>query len=174
LEQLGIRKMVGNGGGGVPLWLFIARRKKNIIPNQVACRKAASSAALPCRCWSQVVHAVWDGHRRQGPPCQHQHRQRHRPHSCWFRGIWGESRAGQFFHIRRSHSISFTGAQGVPKYKFGLGRGQDGRVACAIQAMEQVLAACPERVACSTSNCLSFGFSSRALMMTCIPFHFAV
>jgi hypothetical protein len=28
----------------------------------------------------------------------------------------------------RSHSISFTGAQGVPKYKIGLGRGKGGRV----------------------------------------------
>jgi hypothetical protein len=29
-----------------------------------------------------------------------------------------------FFHIRRSHSISFTRAQGIPKYKIGFGRGK--------------------------------------------------
>jgi hypothetical protein len=29
-----------------------------------------------------------------------------------------------FFLILRSHSTSFTGAQGVPKYKIGLGRGK--------------------------------------------------
>ena len=33
-----------------------------------------------------------------------------------------------FFHMRRSHSISFTRAQGIPKYKIGLGGGKDGRV----------------------------------------------
>ena len=30
-----------------------------------------------------------------------------------------------------SHSISFTGAQGVPTYKVGLGRGKDFEAACA-------------------------------------------
>ncbi len=29
-----------------------------------------------------------------------------------------------FFLIRRSHSISFTRAQGTPKYKIGFGRGK--------------------------------------------------
>jgi hypothetical protein len=36
-----------------------------------------------------------------------------------------------FFDIcrkRRSHSKSFTGAQGIPKYKIELGGGEDGRV----------------------------------------------
>ena len=33
-----------------------------------------------------------------------------------------------FFLVRRSHSMSFIRAQGVPKYKIGLGRGKDGRV----------------------------------------------
>jgi len=28
------------------------------------------------------------------------------------------------FLIRRSHSISFTRAQGIPKYKIGFGRGK--------------------------------------------------
>jgi hypothetical protein len=32
------------------------------------------------------------------------------------------------FLIRRSHSVSFTRAQGIPKYKIGLGGGKDGRV----------------------------------------------
>jgi hypothetical protein len=30
--------------------------------------------------------------------------------------------------MRRSHSISFTGAQGIPKYKIGFGREKDARV----------------------------------------------
>lgn len=30
--------------------------------------------------------------------------------------------------ILRSHSISFTGTQGIPKYKIGLGRDSNGRV----------------------------------------------
>ena len=29
-----------------------------------------------------------------------------------------------FFLIHRSHSISFTRAQGIPKYKIGFGRGE--------------------------------------------------
>jgi hypothetical protein len=33
-----------------------------------------------------------------------------------------------FFLIHRSHSISFTRAQGIPKYKIGFGREKDGRV----------------------------------------------
>jgi hypothetical protein len=33
-----------------------------------------------------------------------------------------------FFLIHRLHSISFTRAQGIPKYKIGFGRGKDGRV----------------------------------------------
>jgi hypothetical protein len=28
------------------------------------------------------------------------------------------------FHMRRSHSISFTRAQGIPKYKTGFGKGK--------------------------------------------------
>ncbi len=32
-----------------------------------------------------------------------------------------------FFLIHRSHSISFTRAQGIPKYKIGFGRKKDGR-----------------------------------------------
>ena len=32
-----------------------------------------------------------------------------------------------FFLIRRSHSVSFTRAQGIPKYKIGLGGGKDGK-----------------------------------------------
>jgi hypothetical protein len=39
------------------------------------------------------------------------------------RTLWGA-----FFIIRRSHSISFTRAQGIPKYKIGFGREKDGRV----------------------------------------------
>jgi hypothetical protein len=37
-------------------------------------------------------------------------------------------RAVIFFLIHRSHSISFTRAQGIPKYKIGFGREKDGRV----------------------------------------------
>ncbi len=33
-----------------------------------------------------------------------------------------------FFLIHRFHSISFTRAQGIPKYKIGFGREKDGRV----------------------------------------------
>jgi hypothetical protein len=33
-----------------------------------------------------------------------------------------------FFLIHRSHSISFTRAQGIPKYKIGFGREKDGKV----------------------------------------------
>ena len=32
------------------------------------------------------------------------------------------------FIIHRFHSISFTRAQGIPKYKIGFGREKDGRV----------------------------------------------
>ena len=35
-----------------------------------------------------------------------------------------------FFLIHRSHSISFTRAQGIPRYKIGFGREKDGRVDC--------------------------------------------
>jgi hypothetical protein len=35
---------------------------------------------------------------------------------------------GVFFLIHRFHSISFTRAQGIPKYKIGFGREKDGRV----------------------------------------------
>ena len=37
-------------------------------------------------------------------------------------------RALFFFLIHRFHSISFTRAQGIPKYKIGFGREKDGRV----------------------------------------------
>ena len=33
-----------------------------------------------------------------------------------------------FFLIHRSHSISFTRAQGIPKYKIRFGREKDGKV----------------------------------------------
>jgi hypothetical protein len=36
-----------------------------------------------------------------------------------------------FSLMHRSHSISFTRAQGIPKYKIGLGGGKDGRDFCA-------------------------------------------
>jgi hypothetical protein len=48
--------------------------------------------------------------------------------------LWGQCGqrrrpARAFFPlIRRSHSICFTSAQGIPKYKIGLRRGKDGRV----------------------------------------------
>ena len=35
-----------------------------------------------------------------------------------------------FFLIHRSHSISFTRAQGIPKYKIGFGREEDGSCCC--------------------------------------------
>jgi hypothetical protein len=37
-----------------------------------------------------------------------------------------------FFRIHRSHSISFTRAQGIPKYKIGFGREKDGRVCVGV------------------------------------------
>ena len=37
-------------------------------------------------------------------------------------------RGGYFFPKHRSHSIRFTRAQGIPKYKIGFGREKDGRV----------------------------------------------
>ncbi len=45
------------------------------------------------------------------------------------RGVVGELHLIHiFFLMHRSHSISFTRAQGIPKYKIGFGRGKDGRV----------------------------------------------
>ncbi len=41
----------------------------------------------------------------------------------WVETIHASERL-HFFLIRRSHSISFTRAQGIPKYKTGLGRGK--------------------------------------------------
>jgi hypothetical protein len=38
------------------------------------------------------------------------------------------STQGGFFLIHRSHSISFTRAQGIPKHKIGFARGKGGRV----------------------------------------------
>jgi hypothetical protein len=43
-----------------------------------------------------------------------------------FRGIgeWSPVTCFFFFLVRRSHSIIFTRAQGIPKYKIGFGRGR--------------------------------------------------
>ena len=43
-----------------------------------------------------------------------------RPRACFY--------TFRFFLVLRSHPMSFAGAQGVPEYQLGLGRGQDGRV----------------------------------------------
>ena len=37
---------------------------------------------------------------------------------------FGSVQKGVFFLMRRSHSIGFTKAQGIPKYKIGFGRGK--------------------------------------------------
>jgi hypothetical protein len=41
----------------------------------------------------------------------------------WARAL-GQYRREFFFLMRRSHSIGFTKAQGIPKYKIGFGRGK--------------------------------------------------
>jgi hypothetical protein len=43
------------------------------------------------------------------------------PRSWW---TWPSEQNVYAFHIRRSHSISFTRAQGIPKYKLGFGGGK--------------------------------------------------
>jgi hypothetical protein len=41
-----------------------------------------------------------------------------RTHNCY------DTHHPSFFPMHRSHSISFTRAQGIPKYKIGFGRGK--------------------------------------------------
>ena len=50
------------------------------------------------------------------------------------RGAWSCVSGSNFPLILRSHSIGFTGAQGVHQYKIGLGRGKDGRVVVGLVA----------------------------------------
>ena len=72
-----------------------------------------------CPVVHRVVHGIAFGH---GHACVTA-----RSPPCCCKGHPGTLR-GEFFLIRRSHSISFTRAQGIPKYKIGLGGGKDGRV----------------------------------------------
>jgi hypothetical protein len=50
--------------------------------------------------------------------------------------------SGFFFLIHRSHSISFTRAQGIPKYKIRFGREKDGKVGERIADVALVRKSC--------------------------------
>ncbi len=63
-----------------------------------------------------------------------------------------------FFLIHRSHSISFTRAQGIPKYKIGFGREKDGIVSTVRYKPTELL----------TSNTRKFW-----LVCFCLPGHAA-